>query len=156
MRNAGLLSIIILVGFVFWCPVLAYATITEQQALSFGVFALRDNAAAYDMVVSPTGSVSNHASYVMISPGQNAVFDLTDLPPDTLLGVSIGDISLSPDAGGGPSFDAVDFTFSPANPVTDVSGAVTINVGGTLRTSGSGAMYSDAAFSGSATLQVIF
>lgn len=156
MGRASALFITALWAVLCAAPFVAYATIVETQPVSFGVFALRDNAAAYDMVISPSGSISNHASYVMISPGQNGIFDLTDLPPDTVLGVSIGDISLDPDAGGGPSFGAVDFTFSPVNPVTDITGAATINVGGTLRTSGSGTMYSDANFSGTATLQVIF
>ena len=130
------------------------AAITEVQPVRFGSFALRNNSAQHSMAVAPDGSITADASFVRLDDGSPGVFELSGLPPSTTLSVGMADILLAPTSGGGPSFSVSSVIFDPPVPVTDALGQVTLNVGATIRTDGSGTMYSNTDFSGVAMLVV--
>ena len=123
-------------------------TFTEDQPMDFGKFVIKDNDAPYTITVGTNGVETYDPKFVAFYPGHQAIMHLTDFPPDTSLSITAADTALAPVAGLGPSFDIINFIFNPAFPVTDSSGALTLNVGVTLRTSGSGVRYYDDDYTG--------
>jgi hypothetical protein len=118
-----------------------------MQAFDFGKFVIKDNNAQYTIVMAPDGTETYHAKFVPFFQGHQAIMALTDFPPNTSIAITAVNAVLSP-LGGGPSFDIISFAFDPANPVTDGTGALTLNVGATLRSTGSGVQYNDDDYAG--------
>ncbi len=140
------------------CP-LAFAhtqIMTETQTLDFGRFAMQDNNAAYGVIMSPMGVETYDPHILPFSAGRQAIFELTDFAPSTLLGVSIADTTLMSMVDPMDYFDLVSFTFNPAAPTTNGAGNVTLNIGATLRTSGTGVLYTDDTYTGTYTLVVVY
>lgn len=149
----SLVSIVFVMAF---CAVqTAYATITETQALSFGSFALRNNNGVYDLVISPTGGVTADPEFVVISNGQEAQFNVSAFPALTTLIITVSAANLT-DGGGGEEFSLTNFQTSPATVVTTGAGTASFGLGTTLQTSGTTTVYTDGAYSGSATVSVNF
>lgn len=139
------------------CAGTAVAAIMETQQLGFGTFAMRNNNSQHDMVIEPTGGVIADPAYVVIFSGQPASFAVSGFPGSTMLIITVtpGDLTVG-GSGSGEAFDLVNFQADPANPITTGAGTASFNLGATLRSSGSGSMYPDGAFEGSATVSVNF
>ena len=103
-----------LVFFLWFCPLALADTITMSQPLAFGKFATVDNSGQFTIVMSPGGiETYTPGKTFPITAGQQAVFQLTNFPPSTLLAVSAADTTLT-SLRGGPSFDIINFIFLPA------------------------------------------
>ncbi len=126
----------------------------EQQELGFGRFAMSDNNGQYTSVMPPGGGQSYHAKMHPFSQGQPAVFLLENYPISTELFPTIPDTTLNPVVPGGPSFDIINFTFSPSPSFTNGIGTLILNVGATLRTDGSGRLYDDGDYESTYTLTI--
>jgi hypothetical protein len=129
-------------------------TVTLVQPLAFGKFVLRNNDTAATLTVSPLGVVTHDHAYIPITPAQNAVFSLTGFDPDVDLMINFSSPAVVSCSCGGPDYTVDSFQISPAEPHTDPGGNLTLNVGATLHTSGTHAMYSDAPFGGTLTMSI--
>lgn len=157
MKKIFPLLILLAISFGHCLPGFAHTqVITEMQSMTFGKFAMRDNNAPYDVVMSPTGVETYDPHILPFFQGVQGVFQLTDFLPNQLLGVSIADTTLVSVVDPLDTFDLLNFTFNPAAPTTNGAGNVTVNVGATLRTSGTGVLYTDDTYTGSYTLVVIY
>lgn len=132
----------------------SYALVAETQALSFGTFAIQNNNGAYDLQITPTGSVNADPQFIVIAPGQEAQYAVAGFPASTALIITVAAADLT--RGGGDTFSLVNFQTSPATVITTGAGTATFGLGATLRTSGSTSMYTDDNYSGAATVSVNF
>lgn len=134
----------------------AVAHPVEQQLLEFGKFAMSDNDAQYTSVMPPGGGQTYHPKLHPFFQGQPGVFTLTAYPPSTELFPTIPDTVMELVGGLGtePAFDIINFTFSPSPSVTNGAGELTLNIGATLRTDGSGTLYDDGSYEGEYTLTI--
>jgi hypothetical protein len=101
------------------------------------------------MTIDPAGNVQVVGGIAIISPGNHAVYELSDLPPNRSISVDVTSLNSSMI----PSVASEEtFTFSlvtTGNPViTDSSGVALLSVGGKITTSGSGGIrFTDADYS---------
>ena len=128
-------------------------TISTTQALSWGEVILTDNTAQHEIVIATDGNFTNDPEFLIVENPDVGVYQLTgDLPNRPISSVTVTvDRQMQ---GGGQEFTMDNFTTShPAT--TDGSGNATINVGGRLRSSGSGTPYNTSqAFTADLTLTV--
>ena len=147
--------IVLILALSLWHNTPALAQPVEVQPLAFGKFAMSDNHAQYSVIMSPAGVETYPPKIHPFDQGQPAIFLLEHYPADTEMMPSIGDIVLNPvPFGAGPTFDLMNFTFSPEPPMTNGAGSLTLNVGATLRTDGSGTLYNDGNYAGTYTLTI--
>ena len=129
-------------------------TIDQQQPLTFGTFALRNNNASHLLRVQRTGVVNADAAYVLFVPPERGQFILAGFPPSTELTFVFTNATLTLNGGGaGNSFTVQDFT-PPASLTTNASGNATLRFGASLYTSGSGINYADGNYSGDSQLTI--
>lgn len=138
MKRAALLF------FLLVCvPPAGAQTLTEDQVLSFGTFALKNNNAAHAFIVHRDGSTTADAAYIEILPAQEAIFSITGCPPNTNVTINIDNASMTLGGGGaGEAFTVDTYTLPPATQ-TDGAGDLTFDVGATMTSSGTGTMYTD-------------
>ena len=131
------------------------ATLTDIVNLSFGSFALMDNATPQTIVVTPAGGVTYGAKVVDgPTPPQAGEYLLEDLTPDTALVITIDDTTLNRVGGGSPAFTISDYVTN--NPTTNAGGDATLLVGATLTTSGTGVHYESGSYTGTMAITIIF
>ena len=138
-------------------PVHAHAVgppywMTIIQDLNFGLFAVRNNLAQYTIIVAPDDTTIYAPEMIEATPAHRGEYLLEEWPINTLLDIDITDGVLT--AGAGPSFSVTDFTYNP--PMTGPTGTLTLYVGATLRTSGSGIRYETGIYNGTVDLTVNF
>ena len=134
---------------------------TEVQALNFGTFAIIDNSAPHTIIISPNNVAAYDPSIVSGIEAERGHYTLTGMPTDVTftLGVSISnpptdgglmlDNQTSVTLGGSEPFLLLNFTVNTANEmVTDSGGNATLYIGATLRTTGSGSIYTDGTYNG--------
>lgn len=131
----------------------ARADINTIQPLSFGKWVIANNRAVRSIIVSPSGTYSASSGVIMIAPPQQGIYQIGDLPANSVIN-NVTVIETSPLRGGGPrSFTTDDYqvAFPPA---TDATGHATVTIGATAHTSGDGGGYNDAIYTG--TLELTF
>jgi len=158
MRVLSTTALIVFFSFISWpAPVLA-ATITQQQALSFGTIALRDNSSAHQMNIAFDGTITADPAFIIISAGSPAEFLLSGFTANTLVNVSILVPSTTSVLAGAVDPSTSQFTidnhhtFAPVL-TTNLLGEATVNVGARLTTSGVG-FYKDAMYIAPMTISV--
>ena len=128
--------------------------VTQQQALSFGTIALRDNNSAHQMSISFNGNINADPAFVIITPGNPAEFLLTNFTANTLVNIAI--LVPSPTTilayGVDPATSDSHHSFAPTV-TTNLLGEATINIGANLTTSGVG-YYKDALYIAPMTISV--
>lgn len=127
-----------------------YATIIED--ISFGTFALRNNNAQYTIVLAPDNTAVYSPEIISGTEPQRGEYFIEEFPINTALDITVTDGVLSD--GAGQAFSVTDFTHDPL--MTSPTGTATINLGATLRTSGTGIRYDSGNYSGTVDLTVIF
>ncbi len=133
----------------------SYAAVTTIQALSFGEFVVKDNAAQYNITINTNGTYTfDSAGFIELSNPQEGVFDLDGMTPSTAI-VSVVITQIVPLSGAGESFQMINFQETHPGS-TDGSGVARITVGGTARTSGNGTSYVDQTLSGTVQIQINF
>ncbi|MFT2109966.1 DUF4402 domain-containing protein [Marinomonas sp. 2405UD68-3] len=144
------------------CTLLMLTSVTSSagaintQPLSFGRIVLSHNASVGSYTIDYLGNISTTNHFRIIEAGSPAEFLLFDYPPNSQ--VFITPTVIQAETNSAP-FSAEQFTLanltSPGSVFIRTDGTSEINVGGTLRTSGSGSMnYSDADYT--INLQVSF
>jgi len=121
------------------------------QHLRFGTWLFPDNDSVYSITVEPDGSYSNSPELTMLSPPNEGIFDIGDLTPNSAInGLDV--TQNTPLERGGQNFDMTAFqTQAPGS--TDNNGRVTVNLGATANTTGTGGMYAAGLYSGSIDLE---
>lgn len=132
-----------------------WADIFFEQELSFGRFAISDNASVHRLTIAPTGATTHDVAIKPILDGRQAVIRVTDFPPFSPVSISIPDTTLTRNNSGvGNSFTISNFTFSPDNLISDANGEVVFELGATIATSGNGQMYTDDDYAGEMSVTV--
>ncbi len=137
-------------------PVNSNAGAINTQPLSFGRIVISNNASIGSYTIDYLGNISVTNHFRIIEAGAPAEFFLFDYPPNSQ--VFITPTVIQAQTSSSP-FSTEQFTLanltSPSSVFIRTDGTSEINVGGTLRTSGSGSMnYSDANYT--VNLQVSF
>lgn len=148
-----ILFFVVMIGLIAAGETAQAQTITRVQALSFGTFALKNNAAAHTLRVSRTNVVTADSAFAIFTDPVRGEYALTGFPSSTPFTVSIPDTSLSLGGGGGAAFDLILFT-PGSGLTTDGAGAADLRFGATLQTSGMGSMYSDGNYSGTIDITI--
>lgn len=149
-------ALLFVCGGIFIFPSCGQAqTINETTPFNFGSLALRDNNAVYSLYVSRVGVVVVDAAILLITGDPvPAEYELTGFPADTQLTVYAADSVLS-SGGSSESFTITDYDYV-TNPVTSPAGSYTLSLGSTIKTSGTGTMYTDVMYSGTFQLTVSY
>ncbi len=142
-------------------PSYAQTTYTIITPLSFGLFAITKNDAAYDLSVSENNSVTNDSEYVLSLPmPQSGELFLEGLPTETEVSVTFDNGSLRRDGGPvTPDLTITDFVTNQPTPAqfeTNTAGELTILYGATLRTSGTSQPYQSGTYSGGFDITIDF
>lgn len=117
----------------------AMGDITEISPMDFGTVVIASNSTPETIVLGYTGSVGYSAGIYPVSPPSVAEFRLSNYPANQLLFISANSIQANSNSD---IYSTEQFTLPhvdvPSVLTTDGSGTVTLYVGGTLQTSGSG------------------
>ncbi|MDP2787756.1 MAG: DUF4402 domain-containing protein [Pseudomonadota bacterium] len=131
--------------------------IVMLQRLDFGVLAIRANAVASALTLSPLGATSYGSAFVSIAAAVPGRYRLTGYPAFTDISVSM---SASPiNLASGVLGETLTVSTAVTNPLvlhTDVNGQVDFNLGATLTTSGSSVLYPDGVYVGHPGLTLNF
>ncbi len=136
-------------------PQNVFAQVTTVQALDFGEFISKNNDSQHDITVNVGSGYSfDSAGYIEIVAPQKGIYTIGGFTPfDTVTSVVVTENT--PVNAGVQLFNLVNMT--DTHPVsTDVNGDLTINIGGTLRSTGNGTPYNDQSYTGSIDIQVNF
>lgn len=117
----------------------AIGDITEISPMNFGTVVIASNSSPETIALGYTGSVGYSAGIYPVTSPSVAEFQLFNYPANQLLFISANSIQANSNSD---IFSTEQFTLPhvdvPSVLTTDGSGAVTLFVGGTLQTSGSG------------------
>jgi len=153
--NNAIFKIIVLL---FFSALVQAEQVSQQQALSFGTVALRDNNSAHQMSISFNGIINADPAFIIITPGNPAEFLLTGFTTNTFVNIAILVPSSTTILATGVDPSTSQFTidnhhtFAPGV-ITNMLGEATINVGARLTTSGVG-YYKDALYIAPMTISV--
>ena len=127
----------------------AQETITEEQALSFGSFALVSSGSASSLEVPYTGSTPNATGGLYpLTQGEIGQYRLTGFPAFIAVSISIPDFSLS--RGTGKVFTVGSFTHAAV--FMDSNGEALLELGATLSTDGDSTSYFDTDYTGTMSI----
>lgn len=147
-------SLTILLWLASTTAALSQPLIEEEQRLNFGTLAITSNASVSRFNYPRTGnSITIEGQFVLIARGSPGRYRFSGFPPNTPLSVSLNTTTLTAGANGLVEQLSVDnYDFSQLS--TNGLGEAELLLGARLSTTGNGAGYVDAAFSGSAVLRV--
>lgn len=136
------------------CPCAAHAqSVVVNDDLTFGHVSIRDNSVPRDIQLLPTGNYVADPEYVFYSdePALGSI-SISGQPPSALMDVTIDltGVVVGPSGGGGGTgtFTLVNpFTVPPVI-VTSPAGTANFQIGGTLRSDGSGLPFLDNSYLG--------
>lgn len=117
---------------------LALATITPLQNLDFGVVVVTKNTFPSSIAIDPAGNVQVTGGIAIISSGNQAVYELSDLPPNRTVSVDVATLNTTmiPSIASEETFSFSVMTNSDSV-ITDDNGTALLSVGGQIVTSGS-------------------
>ncbi|MAQ71230.1 MAG: hypothetical protein CL565_03450 [Alphaproteobacteria bacterium] len=128
-------------------------TITENQPLSFGTFAIVNNGSVSRLRVLNNGSYNADPAFMIISPPQRGSYTVTGYPPNRRLTVTFTNTYLN--GPGATTFRLRNLGTVPNNNIrTNALGEASFFVVGTLESTGSGIVYSNGRHSGNYTIDV--
>ena len=119
--------------------------VSQQQALSFGKIALKNNNTVATLHITSTGQILKDDAFVVLEAGQPGRFLLYDFPPFTQLSFSIGVGSTASSYSGGvtPTQFSIEPYMDFATQNTNAQGELILNIPARLVTSGNGSVYPD-------------
>lgn len=135
---------------------LAYADINPVQLLDFGIIAIADNSSPASITVDEFDNVSADPSFRVISRGQPAIYQITNLVPNTTFTVDVDVINVSMNPGVA-SLEYFDLEIVRVNNtvLSDSLGQATLTFGGKITTSGSGGLdFAEATYSSNLRITV--
>lgn len=121
-------------------------TVTINQQINFGRFALADNNAERRIIFSLGNTFAADPQYIFFNEPEMGEVTLDDFPPNTQIEVSIGITTLRHNAV--PRFNLRNTFTDPETITTDNTGSAFFRVGGTLLSDGGGSSPADGDYSG--------
>lgn len=119
----------------------AHAEVTTIQSLNFGTLVVTNNSFRASVIIDPAGNIQVIGGIAVIDAGNNAVYELSNLPPNTIVrpdfqvinSQMIGDIN---------SEETFTLTLLPNQNtlISDTNGTAILTLGGRIDTSGSGSI----------------
>jgi hypothetical protein len=140
--------ILICCGTLFFSNV-GNATITTLQSLDFGIIVVTKNNSASSLSIDPAGNIQVIGDIAIITPGNQAVYELSDLAANSSISVEVTALtsSMIPSIASEETFSFSVIT-TGNSVMTDNNGVALLGVGGTITTSASGSTrFSDADYS---------
>jgi hypothetical protein len=113
--------------------------ITELQALSFGTVVVISNTSPESFTIQKNGFINNSAGLRTMNNHQPAIFEVTDLNPNSFYNttIDISTPSFTPQGGSAETFTLSISDFD-SRVQANAQGVLQIRVGGTITTSGNG------------------
>nr|WP_297347869.1 DUF4402 domain-containing protein [uncultured Glaciecola sp.] len=140
--------ILLCCGTLFFSSV-GHATITTLQSLDFGIIVVTKNNSASSLSIDPAGNIQVIGDIAIIAPGNQAVYEVSDYPPNTSISIEVTALtsSMIPSIASEETFSFSVIT-TGNSVMTDSNGVALLGVGGTITTSASGSTrFSDADYS---------
>lgn len=133
-------------------PVRAEAQVVfnEVTPLDFGKWIILGNSSSYNVVVNTNNSYSNSPQIIMLETPEAGVYDITGLPPNTVLSVTA--TMVTPLTLGGSELELDNFSI--VAPDSNGAGETTILLGGRARTSGSGTGLTAGSYTGEVEIEI--
>lgn len=128
----------------------AQAAINELQPLNWGHAIVRQNNAQYGIVLQTNGSYIADPNFVIITPPQVGIYEVTGLPLNVPISVMVSSGAITRPASAAFYYE----NFLVDAPANSGPGTVTLILGGTFRTSGSMFQYGAGDYSGAVTITV--
>lgn len=134
----------------------AYAGVSVTQQLDLGEWVVRDNDVVYDITLQEDGSYTYDSDgFTMISAPQEGIYEIDGFTPGASV-VSVSVVQVSALSSAGKSFAMPTF-YESHDATVDGGGAVTVNIGVVINTSGDGTSYPfDSIFNGTIGITVNF
>jgi len=127
-----------------------------QQELDFGTLAVAGNTLVSQLTYPQSGNnISINGQFVLIANGTPGRYRFTGFPAFTTLNISLADTTLTAGNLGiseDLNIDSYDFT----DPTTNAQGEAEMSLGARLSTSGNGASYADAQYTGTTLLRASY
>lgn len=126
----------------------AIADVRVDQSLSFGNIAIKDNSQSWSMRLQSNGSITVDNSIIVLEPGKVGKIFFYNLPPSTLVSVSIIDGTGETQFAGSATpnqFTVLPFLDFPTF-TTNAFGEYLLTLPGVLQTSGNGSRYIDGSY----------
>jgi hypothetical protein len=141
------------------CSVICFPTkadIVVSQLLDFGIIVIADNSAPASLAIDEFNIVTADPSFIIISPGQPAIYQITGLTPNTTFTVDVDILNVSMNPGV-PSTEVFDLEIVRAGTtvLSDSVGEATLTFGGRITSSGSnGLNFADTTFTSNIRITV--
>lgn len=129
-------------------------TLEVEQALDFGILALRGNTTPSSLRVSATGNALGSGEMIPVGDAVAGEYRLSGFPSGIKLVISIDDGLLSEGGFGVPEFFQATAFEHPEEVFSDNNGQATFKLGGRLNNSANGNLYTDAPYTGDTQLHV--
>lgn len=134
----------------------ARADIVPVQLLDFGIIVVANNTSPATLTIDEFENVNASSGIRIISRGQPAIYQITNLTPNTTFTVDVDVINISMNPGV-PSLEYFDLSILRVKNtvLSDNLGEATLSFGGQITTSGSGGLeFADATFSSNIRITV--
>jgi hypothetical protein len=117
------------------------AEITTIQSLNFGTIVVTNNNFQSSVIIDPVGNVQIIGGIAVIESGNHAVYQLSDLPPNTVITPNIQVIN-SQMIANISSEETFRLTLLPNQNtlISDSNGSATLTLGGRIDSSGNGSI----------------
>lgn len=132
------------------------ADIVPVQLLDFGIVVVASNASPETLTIDEFENVNASSGFRIISRGQPAIYQITNLIPNTTFTVDVDVINISMNPGV-PSLEYFDLSILRVRNtvLSDSLGEAMLTFGGRITTSGSGGLeFADATFSSNIRITV--
>lgn len=128
-----------------------YGAVSEEQALSFGNFAIADNSTVSSIVIPYSGANPTYTNKIYpLVHGQRGIYRLSAFPAFTPLTVTINNFSLQRISSTNLNIE----TFTHDTIVTDGAGSALMYLGATLKTTGDSGTYGDGNYTGNINITI--
>ena len=139
-----------------WLAPVQAQSIIENQGLSFGILGLVPTAASGQITVDLTGTTTTSGAAISTSPGQLGNYTANDLGRQTLVTITVSQVTALSNAGSPPgaTLSLSNFLF-PDPAVTNNQSKLIFDLGATLTTDGTITDYAEGAYSGTILITIV-
>ncbi|MBR0565932.1 DUF4402 domain-containing protein [Azoarcus sp. L1K30] len=124
------------------------------EGLDFGTFALRSNSAVSALRLSASSKVTSSGDIIPVGGAIAGNYHLRGFPASVVLSFELDNTLMSEGGFGLPEHFQISTYEVPSSLVTNAAGEADFSIGARLQSSGSGAPYGDAPYSGSTQLRI--
>ena len=128
---------------------------TEEEPLSFGIFAAPDNSSVHKLRIFYDNSLPDTVGQIYIlEPGRAGRYRLSGLPANRSLNITVTATPMSTVANPQVNEEFVLDSFIYPPTITDATGSALLELGATLSTTGSGSSYQSTQYRATITITV--